>query len=101
MLESSCAGCALSLLCVKQRDWAVRLLECSCGLYCTGSIAHCGGPDINRRCPFVRLSFATAAVEELAVGVARLGEVLKKVSDKQVHVQEEPNSRSTTATTMF
>lgn len=49
----------------------------------------------------MRLSFATAAVEELAVGVARLGDVLKKVSDKQVHVQEEPENRSTTATTMF
>ena len=85
---------------VQQSRQSLRLLNLFFRHF-AGSIAHCGGPDINRRCPFVRLSFATAAVEELAVGVARLGEVLKKVSDKQVHVQEEPNSRSTTATTMF
>ena len=49
----------------------------------------------------MRLSYATASVEELPVGISRLGEVLKKVSQKQAHVQEEANTKITTATTMY
>lgn len=66
-----------------------------------GTIAHCGGPDPSRRCPFVRLSYATASVAELPVGITRLAEVLKKVSQKRDHVQEEADNKITTATTMY
>ena len=66
-----------------------------------GTIAHCGGPDPSRRCPFVRLSYATASIEELPVGINRLGDVLRKVSQKQSHVQEEADTKITTATTMY
>ena len=66
-----------------------------------GTIAHCGGPDPARRCPFVRLSFATASVEELPTGISRLADVLRKVSQKQSHVQEEADTAITTATTMY
>ena len=66
-----------------------------------GTIAHCGGPDPSRRCPFVRLSYSTAAIPQLEVGISRLAEVLKKVSQKHSHVQEEADTKITTATTMF
>ena len=70
-------------------------------LLTAGTIAHCGGPDPNRRCPFVRLSYSTASVAELPVGITRLAEVLKKVFQKHNHVQEEANNKITTATTMY
>lgn len=66
-----------------------------------GTIAHCGGPDPARRCPFVRLSYATASIEELPVGINRLGDVLTKVSQKQSHVQDEADTKITAATTMY
>lgn len=66
-----------------------------------GTIAHCGGPDPSRRCPFVRLSFSTATIPQLEVGISRLAEVLKKVSQQHNHVQEEVNNEITSATTMF
>jgi len=49
----------------------------------------------------VRLSYATASIEELPIGINRLGEVLRKVSQKQTHVQEETDTKVTVATTMY
>ena len=67
----------------------------------TGTIAQCGGPDPSRRCPFIRLSYATASIAELPIGIDRLAEVLKKVSQKHGHVQDEADNDITTATTMY
>lgn len=67
----------------------------------SGTIAHCGGPDPSRRCPFVRLSFSSASIPQLEVGISRLAEVLKKVSQRHSHVQEEVDNKIISATTMF
>ena len=66
-----------------------------------GTIAHCGGPDPARRCPFVRLSFATASLEQLPIGISRLAVVLSNFSAKQTYLQEEADTEITTATTMY
>ena len=42
-----------------------------------GSITNCCGPDAGRPCPFVRVSFASASHEDLALGMQRLAAVLR------------------------
>ena len=42
-----------------------------------GSITNCCGPDAGRPCPFVRVSFASASHEDLALGMERLAAVLR------------------------
>ena len=48
------------------------------GMVLPGKLAHCQGADAAYPCPYVRLSFANASEAQIAEGMRRLGNVLRK-----------------------
>ncbi len=51
-----------------------------------GKLAHCQGADAAYPCPYIRLSFANASEAQIAEGMQRLGNVLRK--HEHLHLEE-------------